>query len=300
MNKMMTSSEKLAGAAASVPPALLYEMIRSFTTLARTLNLSHAVQELNSTRQTLRRHISQLEDSMGRVLFFVEDRRYHLTPEGQEALPEAEDILARGKIWVEGRTRHVDGMMRLSHEAPNGWSFYQQQQSLKHLWDSESEILRDALSAWTLSKGELEHPAFQAIRPCVLVYRDSPSGWICVEVGENSFYTQWWGWKYARSSVGRPLAQFPGGPEFERMLNYPFREVEANGGMRLDEVVTQIPREPDGPLIPLAYKRLLLGARFPDHSFALIAVVDRSREIHIAGLDQTVLQQMPPDAVVRK
>ena len=41
---------------------LLFEMLRSFTTLARTLNLSHAVEELNSTRQTIRRHISQLED----------------------------------------------------------------------------------------------------------------------------------------------------------------------------------------------------------------------------------------------
>ena len=40
---------------------LLFEMIRSFTTLAQTLNLSHAVAELNSTRQTVRRHISQLE-----------------------------------------------------------------------------------------------------------------------------------------------------------------------------------------------------------------------------------------------
>jgi len=38
--------------------AILFELLRSFTTLARTLNLSHAVKELRSTRQTVRRHIA--------------------------------------------------------------------------------------------------------------------------------------------------------------------------------------------------------------------------------------------------
>ena len=44
---------------------LLFEILRSFTMLAATLNLSHAVKELGSTRQTVRRHISQLEDIKG-------------------------------------------------------------------------------------------------------------------------------------------------------------------------------------------------------------------------------------------
>ncbi|MEP3512466.1 MAG: hypothetical protein ABJN38_11970, partial [Lentilitoribacter sp.] len=58
MNERMESD--LAAKAIRKPTeshALLHEMIRSFTTLARTLNLSHAVKELGSTRQTLRRHI---------------------------------------------------------------------------------------------------------------------------------------------------------------------------------------------------------------------------------------------------
>lgn len=298
MNRPISITESKAAPLMEEPPALLYEMIRSFTTLARTLNLSHAVSELGSTRQTVRRHIAQLEERMGHPLFAVDDRRYQLTEAGEESLPEAQDILARGKIWSQGKTLHKDGMLRLSHEAPNGWSFYQQQQSLAQIWDSESPMLRSALVAWSKSKGELEHPEFQDIRPYVLVYRDSPNGWICVEVGEKSFYTEWWGWTNARSSIGRPLGEFPGGPEFEAMLNFPFLEVQANGGVRLDEVVTQIPREQGGVPIPLAYKRLLMGARFPDHSFALIAAVDRSKEITISGLDQSTLNTMPEDAYV--
>ncbi|WP_254655283.1 helix-turn-helix domain-containing protein [Roseobacter sp. GAI101] len=279
-------------------PALLYEMIRSFVVLAGTLNLSHAVKQLESTRQTVRRHIAHLEEIMGEALFEVDDRRYQLTERGHEVLPEATDIMARGKIWVQGNSRHVGGLLRLSHEAPNGWNFYQQQQPLTQIWDGESDMLRDVFTAWVNSKGELEHPNFQALRPYVLVYRDSPNGWICIELGQESFYTKWWGWKNARSSIGRPLGQFPGGPEFEAMLNAPFREVQANGGVRLDEVVTQIPRKEGAKPIPLAYKRLLMASRFPDRSFALIAAIDRSRYISIAGLDQSTLDVMPSDAIV--
>jgi DNA-binding transcriptional LysR family regulator len=50
---------------------LLFEMIRSFSKLAKTLNLSHAVHELSSTRQTVRRHIASLEEIKGENLFEV-------------------------------------------------------------------------------------------------------------------------------------------------------------------------------------------------------------------------------------
>ncbi len=279
-------------------PSLLYEMIRSFTTLARTLNLSHAVAELGSTRQTVRRHIAQLEEVSGNKLFSMEGHHYTLTTHGIEMLPEADDLLARGKLWITGQAGHVNNLMRFSHEAPNGWAFFQQHQPLNHAWDLTSSLFRDCISAWSRSEGYLEAPEFQKMRPFVLVYRHTPHGWICVEIGEESFYAQWWGWANARSSIGRGLGEFPGGPEFENLINQSFEEVQASGGLRLDEVVTQIPRSADTPPEPLAYHRLLMGGRFPDGSFALITVVDRSETIRIKGLDQEVLELMPADARV--
>ena len=91
-------------------PALLYEMIRSYTTLARTLNLSHAVDELGITRQTLRRHIAQLEQVRNESLFSVKDRRYELTPAGEAALPTAHDLLARIETWSMGQASQIDGL----------------------------------------------------------------------------------------------------------------------------------------------------------------------------------------------
>lgn len=295
----MTDSKPQDPGTDAAVPSLLFEMMRSFLVLARTLNLSRAVKELGSTRQTLRRHIQQLEDEMGVPLFSIEDRRYQLTEAGNAALPEARDLVSRGKYWVRGHSYHTNGLALLTHREGNGWSFYQQHQPLSNIWDCKTSLLREAAEAWTRSGGWLEDPQMAPIRPYMLVYRSSPSGWICVELGEESFYSQWWGWRNARSAVGRPLGEFPGGEDFAQILERPFREIQASRGMRLDEVVTSLPREKGGAPVPAAYQRLLLGGRFPDGSFALIAVVDRSEKIGIPGVDQSLLDNMPSDAISR-
>ena len=58
---------------------VLFEALRSFSTLASTLNLSRAVDALGTTRQTVRRHISLLEEARGEELFALIDRQYVLT-----------------------------------------------------------------------------------------------------------------------------------------------------------------------------------------------------------------------------
>jgi len=73
------------------------------------------------------------------------------------------------------------------------------------------------------------------------------------------------------------------------------RGLETQGGLRLDEVVTKVSREPGQEPIPAAYQRLLMGGRFPDNSLAMIAVVDRSEMIRIPDLSQHYLDEMPQD-----
>ena len=160
--------------------ALLHEMLRSFTTLAETLNLSRAVRELGSTRQTVRRHIAQLEEAKGVKLFRLEDRQYHLTEEGERALPEALDLLMRGRSWLMGHVSHYDGMLRVYATLPEDRSFWLQQRPMGELWSSKRPLLRECFRAWALSGGELESDLMSHVRPYFMVYRDSPNGWICV------------------------------------------------------------------------------------------------------------------------
>lgn len=278
---------------------LLFEMIRSFVVLSKHLNLSHAVDELASTRQTVRRHIDSLEESFGAKLFEVVDRRYQLTDEGRRALPSAQSILAQGQYWLTGQLQNVDGMIVLSYQEPQGHQFHQQQQPLDRVWSGRSGLLKAAVKAWALSEGQLEHDAMKAVRPYILVYRDTPAGWMCVEIGEESFYSKWWGWANARSSVGRVLDQFQGGPELAAIMQAPFKEIHRTRSIRLDQTVTRMPRMPGGPLESVVFHRLLMGAYFADGSSALAVVVDRPDRVEIDGLAAEELENMPEDVFVR-
>jgi hypothetical protein len=275
--------------------ALLHEMIRSFTTLARTLNLSHAVKELGSTRQTLRRHIALLEEMKGVELFEVRDRQYHLTEAGRRALPEAEDILSRGTSWLNRDVGHVDGLELLSKVLPDGWYFHQRQRPISDIWRSKRPLFREMVKSWTLAHGELEHEALQHVRPYMMVFRDTPQGWLSVEIGDENAYVSWFGWSRARSSIGRDVGKMPGGDDFARLLSAPFEEVKYTRGLRLDHVCTMLPRVENGPMIPLSYQRLMLGGSFPDGTFALLSAVERCYDLLIEGVSEDQVKRMPKE-----
>lgn len=264
---------------------LFFEMIRSFSTLAKRLNLSHAVEELGSTRQTVRRHIDNLEEIKGVVLFRVVDRRYELTEAGTHALPEANEILARGHAWVRGQSLGINGLQYLKHEESNGWFFHQQQHSLQSIWAQKSPLMRETFRSWALGGGNIEAEEMSHVRPFLIVYRHTAAGWICVEFGEKSFYVNWFGREKARSSVGKKIDQMPGGEDFARMLNQSFHEVQTTQNARVDHVYTMVPRGGVGELQAVNYRRLMLGGRFPDGSSALFALVEPTDEIEIFGLD---------------
>jgi biotin operon repressor len=273
-------------------------MLRSFTTLASTLNLSKAVRQLGSTRQTVRRHISQLEELKGGDLFAVDERQYRLTELGAQVLPEAVELLAQAEGWLLGRSSIINGLQYLRHSEPNGWTFYQQQQPIRQVFQSSGTLLQDVMAAWIESGGHLEHEAMQPVRDHLMVYRSSPDGWLCTELGEECSYVSWFGWAAAKSALGRSLGEMPGGESFARLIGMAHAEVETNQSVRLDHAFTQIPREKNGTLVPICYERLLLGSCFPDESFALISVVRRTYDVDITGVDHDMLRSMPEELLM--
>lgn len=282
----------------TTPPALLFEMMRSFVTLARTLNLSHAVRDLGSTRQTVRRHIILLEELVGTPLFGIDDRRYTLTQAGIDALPEATNLIGRATMWLKGSARHHNDLQRVSHRQPDGWSFDQQQHPLSRVWDHQSILMRETLRGWAMSGGHIEAPELAHVRPYLIVYRRTPAGWITVEFGEESFYVKWFGWSAARSNIGSAIGSLPGGPDFARLLEQPFDEVTNTQSARLDHLITEAPKGDDGKLTPIHYARLMMGGRFPDGSEALFALVEPEPNIDIEGVDNDALEPIPADVLL--
>ncbi len=262
---------------------LLFEMMRSFVTLARTLNLSHAVQELKSTRQTVRRHISLLEEALGADLFRVLDRRYDLTEAGERALPEARDILLRSQSWVSGEAGHLNGLFHMVRQQPEQ-SIFVQQHPITEIWNGSSELLRCALQTWAQAEGKIAHEAFDRIRPYQLSFRHEKGTWLCVEIGEKSSYATWYGRAWSLSSIGRSLPAMPEGDSWSHLLSQPYEDVRATGGVRFDHVHTNMVRDLEKGPEPMSYARLLMGCQFPDKSFSLVSIIERTHDIQIDGL----------------
>ncbi len=269
--------------------SLLFEMLRSFVTLADTLNVSRAVQGLGVTRQTLRRHIETLEEARRQKLFAVEDRQYKLTEDGRQALHEARNLLVRGAAWLDSEAGHRSGLFHFKMSREDGYFYHLQQHPVSRVWTEERPLLRQAVQAWAQSEGQLEHAAFQTVRPYALVFRHLDDHWLCAEVGEMSDFAQWYGWSWARSSVGRKIDVLPGAGRFDFSAAQSYDELRATEGLRLDHIATLMPQGPQDVMQPICFARLLLGCRFPDGSFAMMSMVDRGVAIDIPGLDPAVI-----------
>jgi len=279
-------------------PPLLFELLKSFATLARTLNLSKTVRQLGSTRQTVRRHIALLEDIKGHALFELDDRQYRLTEAGRHSLREAEELIARGEAWLKNDSGHLDGLLHLTAQSEEGLFFYLQQHPLGWLWTRSSPLMRFGFQCWAAAEGEIESPAFAPIRPYLMIFRRLASDWICVEVGEQSSYATWYGWRWERSSVGRGIVDLPGGPGFANVLAQPFQDILATEAVRLDHIHTKIKKDETDKLVPISYQRLLTGCRFPDGSLAIAALIDRTHNIEIQDLPPSQARSMPAELIM--
>lgn len=278
--------------------SILFELLRSFTTLARTLNLSHAVRELNSTRQTVRRHIALLEQMRGAELFALKDRHYELTEAGQHALPEAEELLARGMAWAGGHSKHVRGLLHVDFSDGALNEYHLQQHPLSQVWRQGSPLMRMALQCWAAAGADIASEAFEPLRPYMLVYRPMGPSWLCCEIGEKSAFATWFGWAKARSSIGAVLDNLPGGNPMAVLMNEPFSDVASTHGARLDHVHTRLPHDDHDAPLPVSYQRLLMGCTFPDGTFAMAAVIERTHDISILGLSDDKIRAMPEEFVM--
>ena len=282
-------------------PSTLFEILRSFTTLASTLNLSETVHRLGVTRQTVRRHINTLEELKGAKLFELRNRSYSLTDAGMQCRLEAQAILDQTEDWLRNksvRARSRGALERVSYKDEKGYSFHAQQHHLGRLWVDAPPLLRRAFEAWSQAELQLEHPAMTSIKAYRLVYRRLQNSWLCVEVGETSSYATWLGWEWAKSAVGRFSQDDPVGTDFDNFMSQAYHGVFFAGGARLDHIAGLIPRARNAEAIPARFQRLLLGCVFPDGEPALALFVARTNRVEISGLGPDDIPEMPAELLM--
>jgi biotin operon repressor len=281
--------------------AVMFEMLRSFATLAQTLNLSQTVKTLGITRQTVRRHINTLEKLKGIPLFRIRDRRYFLTEEGQQAVKGAEAILGWTDSWITQPQLRIfgsGGLDRAAFRDAKGHDFHGEQHPLSRIWKDSPPLVQKGFHAWSDAQFQLEGAALEPIRPYCVIYRKHPDGWILVNVGEKSSYATWLGWEWAKSSIGKLSRDDPTGTEFDRFVSQSYTEVYEEGGVRLDHVYAHIPRHEHGSPLAVSFQRLLMGCTFPDGDFALAVLVARTNRIAITGLDPKKITALPEEMLM--
>ncbi|MFZ5965490.1 LysR family transcriptional regulator [Thalassococcus sp. BH17M4-6] len=276
-------------------------MLRAFVTLSKNLNLTETSDLLGATRQTVRRHISDLERIKGRKLFALERQGYVLTPYGKDAIADAESFLRQLELW-SGRSamtrRSLNWLESAHYLDANGREFFSQQHPIVRIASDGLPIMRCALAAWGQALTQIEDPAMSDVRPFLVIYRKSPKGWICVEVGERSAYALWFGWAWSKSAIGRLSEDDNAGNNFNDFIAGAYARIYGEGGVRLDHLHAHLPREDTEEPVPISFQRLLMGCVFPDGTAGLAVLVLMTNKVDISALREGTFPPVPEEFVM--
>lgn len=277
------------------------DMLRAFVTLAECLNLTRASETLKVTRQTVRRHITDLEEIKGEKLFTLHRHEYSLTQFGAESIPEAKSILRQIEGW-SGSTnlarRSAKFLESAEYTDSDGRRFYSQQHSISTIAINGLPIMKAALAAWGNAQTQIEDAAMEVIRPYLVIYRKSAGGWICVEIGEESAYAKWFGWAWSKSAIGRLSQEDNAGDDYNDFIAGAYARIYSEGGVRLDHIYAHLPRESIEDPVPVTFQRMLMGCVFPDETPALAVLVLMTNQFEINDMKNNDLKPVPENLLM--
>ena len=273
--------------------SVFFEMLRSFCTLGQNLNLTKTVEELGISRQTVRRHINDLQELRGTVLINFDDRKYSLTEDGLHALGEAERLLARADNWMTNTSGLANGLAHVSTTMADGVPFHAQRHPVSNIWTDAPDLIKAGFEGWSGSEFDIESPNMEPIKPYLIGYRKNRGDWICTFVGEQSSYASWRGWAWAKSAVGSIFERDPISTEADSFILEAYENVMRTGSVWYDHISTKLVRNEDNILTPVNYQRLVMCCRFPNGELNVASLVARTNDISIDGLDLGPSEMMP-------
>lgn len=276
-------------------------MMRAFVCLSLHLNLSKACNELGTTRQTVRRHITDLETIFGQQLFEVVDRKYHLTDDGEALLDGAKSLLMQLDSWSGQsvlKKNTSGGLEKLQYTDADGNVFHSQQHPVSEVAMNGLPITKRAFVAWGNAETQIDHDAMDEIRPYTVIFRKGPTGWLFVHVGKESAYARWFGWAWSRSAIGKLMTDDNLDDEYNEFSGGAYSRIYDEGGVRLDHILAHLPKDGGGDPQPGTFQRLLLGGVFPDGTPGLILLAVITQKIEIDAVEKADLPQLPDHLVM--
>lgn len=280
-------------------PSVMYEMLRSFVVVADTLNITRAVETLGVTRQTIRRHLDDLEELLSVKLFTINSRQYQITEQGEQYLSGANTLLRNLDAWVEnGSASNVASQSAIDHNKDEPFFYFGQQHELIDVWQSGVPLLREGITAWTTSCGQFEHPALEKVKPYLLIFRRNRDRWLCTFVGEQSSYATWLGPTWARSAIGSSIEEDAANPKDTAFVIEAYNWVNETGSPRYDHVYGTFAREEGGETMPVGFQRLVFPSTLPDGARIIGVLVARSNRIEINAINPSDYVATPQEALM--
>lgn len=273
-------------------PAVFYHMLRSFIELAETLNLSAAAKKLETTRHTIKRHIAELESLKGQKFFTYDNRSFKLTMQGLSALEEARYLVSQANSWLAKKSDAGEQFPNSVFQNQDEYLYVEEYQ-IADVWKYGVPLLQAGLKCWVEAKGQIENEEFAKIRPYLVMFRSQQESWLCVEIGEESSFMSWVGWKVAKSSIGTCLDFDPIVSKSGRQMTDAYKYAAKSGGIVYEHVCATLPRGGVEGLHPVNFQRLIFSCFYPDGSLALATLVARTNKVLIEGIDPAVVPKMP-------
>jgi len=272
-------------------------MMRSFVTLAETLNMSKASQELDTTRQTIMRHVADLQSIKGQTFFDETSKKYKLTEAGTKAFNEARLVLQRADRWLGNNPELSENFATEMFTGKDEYLLIQEH-SIANIWRYAPDLIRTGLKCWVGSDGRLEHACMKKIRPYLILFREHKNGWLCIEVGEKSSLRNWLGWKWAKSSVGTFLdTSEVAGRDF-RHITDAYYHTAASGDICYEHICARFPHPKEVELQNVNYQRLIFSCTLPNNQMVLAGLIARTNEIHIDGISHETLPRMSDEFLI--
>lgn len=249
---------------------LLYGYIGSFVKLAYVGDVNLAAEALSVTRQTVKRHIVELEDLLDAQLFDVVASKSRLTSLGNLWLPRAQELMDVASAFLRRKTSA--NAAYLSTHIP-----------LRHLFNGDdcSPDLRELAYAWKRSDFKLNSDEILPFLDRCIVYERQNGRWYTRSMGENAAFSQWFGKEEAQKSVGQPISDIATSEELYGEVNYLLDRVYTQGGLFLTEVACALGKPGHDQRVPVMYQRLM--AELVDESgrpvvVSMISFIDPQRD----------------------
>lgn len=225
---------------------LLYGYVRSFVKLAYLGDVRAASDQLRITRQSIKRHILELENLLDVQLFERVGATSRLTSMGTLWLPRAQEFSELAAAFLNRR-------------GANQAHYQSTQLPFRMLLNdrSNSRLLHDFANAWLCSNQTLDCEAIRPFREQCIVYERKAGAWVSREIGEKSAFCLWFGSKITKASVGQRLAKMETGDDLQDEIAFLLDSVYTRGGVHFSEVACNLHSPNHSGRIPVLYQRLL-------------------------------------------